>query len=488
MALVVLCLMMPMHAFANEVYEIWPVDYTYMHCVEVDATKRTIEGYEEFAYYEADANDPITITPKDGYKLTQVEVMMADAEPVPCTLAADGSKCTFTMPESNVDLFVVVESVNGGSVEHIVTVRTAGGGDPVADKSMATAGETVTITLNPLEGRVFDYIKLEYNVGYDEAYDYCYDTSFTMPDSDVIVMVYYKLGDEGTETPSFKVTFDPNDGSTTTTDSTVNGNNKLNVLPKPEREGYTLVGWFTQPEGGEQVTTDTVFTQDTTIYARWMKAEHTTKPEENAFESNIEMDDLDILDMLVTPDDMAEAGDLGVKVYLTVDRKQETTVPETEKTAIDAKAGENQIAAYLDINLYKQIGDDEPERISNPNGAVPIVMTLDQGIIPDNAAEDSVFIIYYHGNEAKTIEEVAYNSNTGKLQFSAKEFSYYALAYEPGSGEQSQPPQPPVPNNPQIPTPAPKTGDDSNFALWLCLMTVSLIGIKVLTHKTKKQY
>lgn len=37
-------------------------------------------------------------------------------------------------------------------------------------------------------------------------------------------------------------------------------------------------------------------------------------------------------------------------------------------------------------------------------------------------------------------------------------------------------------------TSAPKTGDDSTIALWLCLMSISLIGIKVLTHKTKKQY
>ena len=36
------------------------------------------------------------------------------------------------------------------------------------------------------------------------------------------------------------------------------------------RTGYLLDGWYTTPEGaGEKISSDTVFTEDTTIYARW---------------------------------------------------------------------------------------------------------------------------------------------------------------------------------------------------------------------------
>lgn len=45
----------------------------------------------------------------------------------------------------------------------------------------------------------------------------------------------------------------------------------LPVLPTPTRSGYIFLGWFTSPTSGTQVTTDTVFTQDTTIYAHWQK-------------------------------------------------------------------------------------------------------------------------------------------------------------------------------------------------------------------------
>ncbi len=46
---------------------------------------------------------------------------------------------------------------------------------------------------------------------------------------------------------------------------------KLISLSTPTRPGYTFLGWFTAPTGGTQVTADTVFTQDTTIYAHWQK-------------------------------------------------------------------------------------------------------------------------------------------------------------------------------------------------------------------------
>ena len=47
-------------------------------------------------------------------------------------------------------------------------------------------------------------------------------------------------------------------------------NGKLTTLPDPVRDGYTFDGWYTATDGGEKVTTETVFTEDTTIYAHWL--------------------------------------------------------------------------------------------------------------------------------------------------------------------------------------------------------------------------
>ena len=49
---------------------------------------------------------------------------------------------------------------------------------------------------------------------------------------------------------------------------------KVGTLPEPTKNDYLFVGWFTAPEGGEEITSETVlgFTADTTLYARWSQA------------------------------------------------------------------------------------------------------------------------------------------------------------------------------------------------------------------------
>ena len=64
------------------------------------------------------------------------------------------------------------------------------------------------------------------------------------------------------------VTFDPQGGTVSPT-SVWTVNNKLETLPVPTKENYYFDGWYTQSIGGERITTDTVFEEDTTIYAHW---------------------------------------------------------------------------------------------------------------------------------------------------------------------------------------------------------------------------
>ena len=67
----------------------------------------------------------------------------------------------------------------------------------------------------------------------------------------------------------FIVTFDgnggtPSVGSMTTTDQ------KLSSLPSASRSGsYSFDGWYTKKSGGTKITTDTVFSANTTVYAHW---------------------------------------------------------------------------------------------------------------------------------------------------------------------------------------------------------------------------
>ena len=69
--------------------------------------------------------------------------------------------------------------------------------------------------------------------------------------------------------PTCKVIFDACGGTVAPASKEIEIGAAIGDLPTPTRDGYTFDGWFTAAEGGEKVTTDTVFNGNTTIYAHW---------------------------------------------------------------------------------------------------------------------------------------------------------------------------------------------------------------------------
>lgn len=70
-------------------------------------------------------------------------------------------------------------------------------------------------------------------------------------------------------TGAYTITFNPNGGTVNPPWALTGTDGKMAGLPTPARGGYTFNGWYTAANGGVQVTTGTVFTADTTVYARW---------------------------------------------------------------------------------------------------------------------------------------------------------------------------------------------------------------------------
>ena len=69
---------------------------------------------------------------------------------------------------------------------------------------------------------------------------------------------------------TYTITFDANGGNALTPNTANTGTDgKLASLPTPTRSGYVFNGWFTAATGGSEVTTSTVFTANTTVYAQW---------------------------------------------------------------------------------------------------------------------------------------------------------------------------------------------------------------------------
>ena len=69
--------------------------------------------------------------------------------------------------------------------------------------------------------------------------------------------------------PTYAVTLHANGGSVSSDSVTTGADGKLASLPTPTRSSYSFDGWYTEKNGGTKVTTDTVFSANTTVYAHW---------------------------------------------------------------------------------------------------------------------------------------------------------------------------------------------------------------------------
>ena len=143
---------------------------------------------------------------------------------------------------------------------YTVTVSNDGNGIGAASPSTAAAGTEITLTAAPNAGCHFKEWQVISPAGLVIT-----NNKFTMPDGNVEVKAIFEK-DAPTE---YTVTFDgnggtPSVGSMTTTDG------KLASLPSASRRGsYSFDGWYTEKSGGTEVTTATVFSANTTVYAHW---------------------------------------------------------------------------------------------------------------------------------------------------------------------------------------------------------------------------
>ena len=66
-----------------------------------------------------------------------------------------------------------------------------------------------------------------------------------------------------------KITFNANGGECSETHRDITNEVAIGTLPTPTKDNHRFLGWYTELEGGDQVTSSTIFDEDTEIYARW---------------------------------------------------------------------------------------------------------------------------------------------------------------------------------------------------------------------------
>lgn len=65
------------------------------------------------------------------------------------------------------------------------------------------------------------------------------------------------------------VKFNPGEGTVTETSRLITPGNKVGLLPNPNRTGYIFEGWFTEPSGGKEITSEEIITSAIEFFAQW---------------------------------------------------------------------------------------------------------------------------------------------------------------------------------------------------------------------------
>lgn len=342
----------------------------------------------------------------------------------------------------------------------------------------------------------------------------CVD-KFTVYDDD-LWWVEFKLSRLSGALPDvYTITFDAAGGSVTPGSATTGNDGKLTSLPTPTHTNPSMAfdGWYTGKTGDIKVTTDTVFTSNTTVYAHW-NVDYAIEVTLNGYE----------LGKKVADTTLTENSDT-----LDIDREnchiftEEDGEPDWSSTVTEFEANKDY---WLVIALTKQGGD---ALTSADLGADDVDLTNDytkeQLVYDDDLwwvsyklkrLDTSVPTIYAvtfdsDGGSAVTAQTVESGKPATKPADPTKEgytFKGWYLgetAYDfatPVTGDitlkakwekietptdptdPSKPTTPTTPTNPEIP----KTGDNSNMFLWIALLFVSGAGIVTIIVVGKKRF
>ncbi|MGN0641964.1 MAG: hypothetical protein ACI4JJ_02345 [Huintestinicola sp.] len=155
--------------------------------------------------------------------------------------------------------------------------------------------------------------------------------------------------------------------------------------------------------------------------------ENITDADDNACHADIIISKREIIEKFdLTPEEREaiENGDT-IYIYLEVNDAENTVSQEDKNSAEKALTEGMSIGTYLDLSLYKQVGNNAPSKVENTNGSITITFDMPEALKKDGR---TYCMIRVHNGDADILP-VDYRADTGKASFETDRFSSYAIAY-----------------------------------------------------------
>jgi hypothetical protein len=159
-----------------------------------------------------------------------------------------------------------------------------------------------------------------------------------------------------------------------------------------------------------------------------------TTDNNNAANTNLTNTDMELIEKVLTSEEQSQvAAGEEVKVYLKVEDITNNT-PAEHKAEAEAKAAGDEIGMYLDIELFKKVGNAAEAPVATTAGAVTVTITIPDNLINNDASVTRTYrIVRVHQNEDGSlitdIIEGVFNPADNTFTFQTDMFSTYALAY-----------------------------------------------------------
>lgn len=191
-----------------------------------------------------------------------------DALPLPANPTRDGYKFLGWFTERNGGDKVTSDTVVNGDMtvyaqwERIIPTYTVrydlNGGDGTIAPASIKEGEKVAIPTDPTRNGYKFLGWFTASTGGDKV------TADTVVNGDMTVYAQWER-----IIPTYTVSYDVNGGNESYRDATVSEGGKVTLPADPTRDGYKFLGWFTERNGGSEVSSDTVVTGNMTVHAHW---------------------------------------------------------------------------------------------------------------------------------------------------------------------------------------------------------------------------